>query len=329
MSVFSSVFGLVLRSNLSIPGLVPIHAPAKNFDVDIRLGSSPDLAAESSPAGEELIYVSSYTSETGETALRIWKIADGAFLRMNYFDGSQFWLDPKGKNVWALWPAALSLEDVGTYLLGPVLGFLLRLRGVPCLHASAVAFGDSAVGFAGSEGAGKSTTAAALARRGHAVISDDIVALMERDGSFFALPAYPYLSLWPASVKMLYGAEKNLPSFSANYDKRQLLLAENRLRFQEKPMALGAVFLVGQRVADPAAPFVETLPARENLVSLVASSYATNLLDKEMRAREFEMLGRLVAAVPVWRVRPHQDPAKIEDLCNVIEERCGNLRVRC
>jgi hypothetical protein len=48
-----------------------------------------------------------------------------------------------------------------------------------------------------------------------------------------------------------------------------------------------------------------------------------------MRAREFEMLGRLVAAVPVWRVRPHQDPAKIEDLCNVIEERCGNLRVRC
>lgn len=329
MTVFASVFGLILRSNLLIPGLIPLSTPAKNFDVDIQLGSSPVLETQSSSGGEELIYVSSYTSETGETALRIWKIAEGAFLRMDYFDGSQFWLDPKGKNVWALWPPALSLEDVATYLLGPVLGFLLRLRGVPCLHASAVAFGDAAVAFAGSEGAGKSTTAAALARRGHAVISDDIVALVERDGSFFVLSAYPYLSLWPASVNMLYGAEKNLPSFSANYDKRQLLLAENRLRFQEKPMALGAVFLLGQRVADPAAPFVETLPSQEKLVSLVGSSYATNLLDKVMRAREFELLGRLVAAVPVWRVKPHEDPSKIDDLCNVIEERCGNLGVRC
>jgi hypothetical protein len=325
VNVLYTVFGLLLRSNLSIPGLAPERVSGKCPDVEIRLGVSPSAIDELPNAREELVYASSYLAESGEPALQTWKIADGAFLRLDYFDGTRFWLDPKGTAIWAAWPGTQSLEDVATYLLGPVLGLLLRLRGVPCLHASAVAFGESTVAFAGSEGKGKSTTAAALAGRGHAVISDDIVALTERDGSFFALPAYPYLSLWPESVRMLYGPEKKLPSFSANYDKRQLLLSENRLQFQEKQIQLGAVFLLGERVADSAAPFVEKLPARDVLVALVANSYATNMLDKNMRAREFELFGRLVTTVPVWRLRPHEDGSRIGRLCDVIHEKCHEL----
>ena len=325
MSVLYTVFGLLLRSNLSIPGLNPARASSKSPDVEVHLGLSPGAIDESPNAFEELLYTSSYLAESGEPSLQTWKVANGAFLRLDYFDGTKFWLDPKGTAIWTVWPATQSLEDVATYLLGPVLGLLLRLRGVPCLHASAVAFGESTVAFAGSEGKGKSTTAAALAGRGHAVISDDIVALTEREGSFFALPAYPYLSLWPESVRMLYGPKKKLPSFSPNYDKRQLLLAENRLRFQDKQIQLGAVFLLGERVADSAAPFVEKLPAREVLVALVANSYATNMLDKNMRAREFELFGRLVTTVPVWRLRPHEDGSRIGLLCDVIHEKCHEL----
>jgi hypothetical protein len=320
-----TVFGLLLRSNLEIPGLTPEPASGKSPEVEIRLGASPGAIDEVPRGAEELIYTSSYTVESGEPSLRTWKIANGAFLRLDYYDGTQFWLDPGATSVWVKWPASQSLEDVATYLLGPVLGLLLRLRGVPCLHASAVVVGESTVAFAGSEGRGKSTTAAALASRGHAVISDDIVALVEREDSFFVLPAYPYLSLWPESVKMIYGPEKELPSFSANYDKRQLLLAENRLRFQEKQMRLGAVFLLGERVADPAAPFLERLPAQEELVALVANSYATNLLDTDMRAREFELFGRLATTVPIWRLRPHADGARIGRLCDLIHEKCHEL----
>lgn len=289
------------------------------------MGASPVATLKVPGGDEQLTYASSYMAESGEPALRVWKIVKGEFLRLDYFDGTQFWLDTNGTAVWAMWPATQSLEDVATYLLGPVLGLLLRLRGVTCLHASAVAFGDFIVAFAGAEGRGKSTTAAALASRGHAVISDDIVALVEREDSFFVLPAYPYLSLWPESVKMLYGAEKKLPSFSSNYEKRQLLLAENHMRFQGKQMPLGAVFLLGERVADPAAPFLETLPARQGLVALVANSYATNILDTNMRAREFEVLGRLVMTVPVSRLRPHEDGSRIGRLCDLIEEKCQEL----
>ena len=49
--------------------------------------------------------------------------------------------------------------------LGPVFAFVLRLRGAVTFHASAVRIGD-AVAFLGPQGAGKSTTAAALALRG-------------------------------------------------------------------------------------------------------------------------------------------------------------------
>jgi hypothetical protein len=326
VNVFYTVFGLLLRSNLEIPGLIAEHASIKSWDVDIHLGASP--AANGEPLGgrEEIIYASCHRADSGVPALEIRKVADDAFLRMDYFDGIRFWLDPAGKSVWGQWPSTLSLEDAATCLLGPVLGFLLRLRGVTCLHASAVAIGEAAVAFAGSESAGKSTTAAALARRGHPVISDDIVGLVEQDGIFFVLPAYPYLSLWSDSVNMLYGPDKVLPSFSPSYDKRQLLLGANSLRFQEKPVALGAVFLLGERTAEAGAPFPETLTERDKLLALVANSYATNVLTQDMRAREFGLLGRLVATVPIWRLRPHQDSSQIGHLCDVIQEQCQDLR---
>lgn len=320
-----SVFGLHLRANRSIPGLEPRGTSHEAPEIQIYFGLAPPVEVEVSASPEIPAYVSSVLLESGEPALRIWKIANGAFLRLEYFDGMRFWIDRKGTRVWSLWPDSSSLEDAATYLLGPVLGLLLRMRGVTCLHASAVAFGNRAVAFVGDEGAGKSTTAAAFARRGHSVLSDDIVALAERDGDFSVMPAYPYLSLWPESVEMLYGPGKTLPSFSANFEKCMVSLIENALHFEKQPLSLAAIFLLGERSADPAAPLLESLTPQQSLISLVANSYATHLLDDAMRAREFALLGRLLSRVPVRRLRPHQDPARLDRLCGLVEDACSQL----
>ena len=220
------------------------------------------------PSGpEELSYASSYKDEAGNPALRIWKAAGSRYLRLAYFDGTQFWLDREGSEVWATWPENLTIEDTATYLLGPVLGILLRLRGVTCLHASAVAFGEKAVAFVGSEGAGKSTTAAALARRGHAILSDDVVALAERDGSFFVHPAYPYLCLWPESVESLYGSADALPRFSANYENAAFHFENKNYDSQNEPCHWPAIYILGDRRGDPA-PVVEELPPQRAFLSL-------------------------------------------------------------
>ena len=235
----------------------------------------------------------------------------------------------KATEIWATWPGNLTIEDTATYLLGPVLGLLLRFRGVTCLHASAVAFGDRAVAFVGNEGAGKSTTAAALARKGCAVLSDDVVALSEHEGSFFVHPAYPYLCLWPESVESLYGSADALPPLSVNDDKRRLLLEKRELKFEERSLPLTAIYILGERRGD-SAPVVEDMPVQKAFMTLVANTFATNVLDASLRAKEFEVLGRLVPRVPVRQLHAHSDAARIEDFCRLICEDVGgeNLKVR-
>jgi hypothetical protein len=320
-----SAFGLSFGANRAIPGLIASDTSLAAPDVEIVFGSGPrDLPARANE-NDELYYVSREIDEHGEPGFQIWRMGNGKFLRMDYVDGVRFWLDRDGTSVWCAWPDNLTIADAAVYLLGPVLGFLLRLRGVTCLHASAVAFRDRAIAFAGPAGAVKSTTAAALARRGHPVISDDIVAVEKRDGRFFVFPAHPYLGLWPESVEMLYGEQTKIPGFASIWDKGRLSLSEHNLKFEERSLALGTIFLLGERTSDPAAPFLETAPAREGLMELIANSYGTSLLEKDMRALEFELLGDLMAHVPVWRMRPHSDRARLASLCDLIERSCGSL----
>ena len=322
MSFTYSVFGLSLRSNIPIPELIHADTPLSDPVVSMHMATSP-TAREVPDEPKTLTYTSAYTDPTGQPALRIWKVADGRFLYLAYYDGTQFWMNREGTELWAQWPDSLTIEDAATYLLGPVLGLLLRLRGVTCLHASAVSFGDRAIAFVGSEGAGKSTTAAMLAQKDCAVISDDVVALTERQGAFYVYPAYPYLCLWSDSVTIVYGPEKKLPSFSASWDKRLLSLAGNHLKFEAQPLPMGAIFVFGERSPLANAPLIESMTPKESLLSLVANSFATNLLDSEMRAREFEFFGRMIRTVPVRRLTPHEDPSQIGRLCDVVLRSCG------
>lgn len=290
--------------------------------MSLHLGVSAPPEQLNPACGGEVIFTSSYRLESGEPVFRVWKIEGGALLRMDYFDGTRFWLSANGDEVWAQWPERLTLEDTATYLLGPVFGYLLRLRGVTCLHASAVDFNGRAAAFAGPPGAGKSTLAAALALRGHAALSDDIVAVTECDGVFHAMPAYPYLSLWQDSVHALYGGDGQLAPFSESFSKRMLPLASSAagdLRFACKPTLLHSIFLLGERSADPSAPFVEEVEKRDALMSLVGNTYANHLLDDDRRAREFAFLGRLIAAVQVRRLHSHRETTRIGALCELVE----------
>ena len=324
MASTHTVFGLTVRSNLPIPGLSPLGSSSGAVDVEFHLGVSPNSKREIPADSEDLTYTSSYTDESGNPALRIWKTADGGFLRLAYYDGVQFWLEREGKSLWAVWPAASTLEDTASYLLGPVFGILLRLRGVTCLHASAVSIENRSVVFVGAEGSGKSTTAAAFARQGFAVISDDVAALLESPDGFSVMPAYPHLCLWPDSVGMLYGSSEALPRFSRGWEKCRLALGEQGTQFENRSLPLSVIYLLGDRRPDEA-PFVEGVRPQAALLSLVADTFANKILDREMRGREFAVLGRLVTVVPIRRIHPHNDASRLEELCAVIRKDFASL----
>ncbi len=311
--VRSSAYGLGVWCNVPIPGL-PSSPGVGGIDVRVRLGAMPPLTQAAGEALPHLVHA----SPGPDPVLRVWRLAGGRYFQLQYRDGTRFLIDRAGGRVWGTWPEPWTIEDTAAYLLGPVFGFLLRLRGSVCLHASAVAVEGRVAALLGPSGAGKSTTAAAFARLGFAVLSDDIVPVEPQGGGFVARPGNPRLRLWPESVRTLFGAPDALPRFSPNWDKRYLDLSQMGMRFEPRLLPLGAVYLLGERRQGEVATSVGAITSREALVGLVANTYANNLLDAAMRAHEFALLGRLVAGVPVRRVTPHADPARLPDLCRVI-----------
>jgi hypothetical protein len=309
-------YGLVLHSNLPIEGLMPARSSNKSPDIKINLGLTP--TGDPANSNCRLRYASSYLDEVGEPALQVWVRGQAEFFHIRFSDGVEFWLDRDFSTLWGQWPENITLEYALGYLLGPVFGLLLRLRGVICLHASAVNINDRSVVFVGSEGAGKSTTAAAFARQGFCVLSDDIVGLAEHGHEFRTLAAAPRINLWPDSVEILYGSPEALPRITGGSDKRYLVLGENaEAKFEERALRLGAIYILGDGSAEDRR-CVEEVTQKTALMLLVPNTYATNFLDAEQRAEEFAVLSRLVAAVPVRMINSRKDVVGPEEFCEII-----------
>jgi hypothetical protein len=311
-----SLFGLRVSATQPLPGLAAAVGGAA-WDVVIRLGAFPPALAHSPCEGDPL-YVSPDRDEAGRALLVVRRFARAPFFRLQYADGTEFVVDRPGTRVWVRWPEPWTVDDVATYLLGPVLSFVLRRRGITCLHASAVALGDRAIALVGPPGAGKSTLAACFARRGHPGLSDDVVALSQAGGRFCVPPGPPRIRLWPDSVTALYGTPDALPRLTPSWDKRFLDLRESAGRYQPQPLPLAAIYLLTARDPDRTLPCVERVSGVESLMALVANTSANYLLEDAMRGQEFACLSEVVAAVPVRRLVRDDNPALLPALCDMI-----------
>lgn len=281
------------------------------------------------PKASTPFWLSQHTDEMGEPLLQIRRVTATGELWLRYTDGTEFLIGPSGRSVLTTWGPGFSFEDAVVYLLGPVLGILLRIRERTCLHASVVAVDDRAVAFVGPGGAGKSTTAAAFARAGHVVLSDDLLALCERDGSFWAEPGYSWLRLWPESVEGLYGRSEALPPIVEGWEKRYLDL-DAESAFCATPRLVGGIYVIGDRVP-LADPIIRRLSGRSAILALLANVYAGYLPGAAMRRKDFECLSRLVADVPVreisipdgWSSLGALPGAVVEDFAAIARARVG------
>ena len=320
MPVAQVAFGLKIVANVAIPGLPTQSDHAQQGTVDLRIRLKEDSKSLSALFNSlyETLYASPHSDKGGIPTLRVGRLAGGNYYGFLYSDGVRFAVEREGREIWGDWPENYTLEDACTYLIGPVMAFVLRLRGATCLHASAIAIGDRAIALVGEPGAGKSTTAAAFAKLGHPVLSDDVVVLSDRNDRFFVQPGYPRVNLWPDSVRALFGSEDALPHITPTWDKQYLAVDRDGYHFQSVPLPLGAIYVLGGREAGSTAAIVEELSGSAALTTLVANKYLHYLLDREMQHRDFEVLGRLVAQVPVRRVRPLADSSRLSDLCECI-----------
>lgn len=278
-------------------------------------------AVDYRPTDETLWYTSDILDASGNPALHIWKRNPSGEYRMHYSHGLTFHINANLANIAVRCDGPMSADDVAAFLLGPVMGVVLRLRGVTCLHASAISLRGKAIAFLGVAGAGKSTTAALFAHKGHAVLSDDIVAMFERESSFYVLPAYPYLNLWPWTIEMLSRPTDAMspgPGATDAVDKLRMALGTEESKFQVQPLPLAAIYVLSEPLAESRTPRVEDFPRQTALMRLVANTYGNTILDAPMRADEFRVLSRLTKSVPIRHVIASHDASQLPRLYEVI-----------
>jgi len=250
--------------------------------------------------------------------VRLGRGDDGHF-RLTYCDGAEFAIDAAASEVFGICRRGeLTRDDLLVYLQGPVLGFVLRLRGVTCLHASAAISDGRAFAIVGRGGIGKSTSAAILARMGLPVLTDDVLALADRATAFDVQPGLPRVLLWSESVHALFGHPEALPRIVGAWDKRYLDLMQSGYRFGAQAAPLGAIYVFGERLAADAAPTIAPLRGAEAMTYLLANTYANDFLDAEQRARELEVLGRLASRTPIRLVRAPEVRAQAARVCEAV-----------
>lgn len=290
------VHGLTIRSELPLPELVPVADGALDdsaADAEVRLaslgGEVADLQARSASVGV-----------TEREARFLWEDAGALVVR----DGREILVEP-------LPGSDPTLVRLG--VLGPGMAALLHQRGFLVLHASAVRMGGAIVAFLGMAGAGKSTLAAMLQRRGLPVVADDMAAVRICDGVARVACGSPQLRLWPDSVRALGGDPGALPRCEPDREKR--LYPTVVEQSPEARLALDRLYVL----ADGDAVEIGRLSPAEAFLELVIHSYGAEWMHDISGRADFSTRAEIARRVPVRRLRRPSGLHVLPDVLDLLE----------
>ncbi|UJW87444.1 serine kinase [Devosia sp. SL43] len=205
-------------------------------------------------------------------------------------------------------------------LLGSVMATLLQRRGLLVLHASAAAVNGSGIGLLGDKGAGKSTTAGAIVAAGHALLSDDVVAIDFAEGAK-VVPAYSQLKLWESAVNGIgLAALERQAQLHPSIEKSQFSLTEG---FCDHPVPLANLYVLtrGEHAA------ILPLDPQSGLQALMRYSYMGRFGEAGFGGSIGAFFRRAAELANAGRVRILQVPhgvANIPDAITAIEADLGN-----
>ena len=249
------------------------------MSVRIGVGKAPDALAA------PLATAPSYEAGEQEFLLRIPGVA-------TYYahDGAEILIDPQ--------PGAPEI-DLRSYLMGSLFAAICHQRGLLPLHASAIATPHGAAAFLGSSGAGKSSVAAFLARRGHRILADDICVIdpaASRDKR--VLPVAPWLKLWDSTLEAMGESSHGLLKVFAEDDKYRYTLEQ-----PESATALAELILL-ERDDSLTEPAFERLTPVQAVQAVLDFTYQAWLVRATGRTEHYFLLcGRALDGVRVTRMR--------------------------
>ena len=246
-----------------------------------------------------------------------WATNAGVIIR-GYRAGGYDWIAAPGVAVYrfaATGPVVASAlgddtERVESLWLSSVLPLVVQARGTQVLHASAVSGRNGIVALCGLSGAGKTTLAAALMRRGHQLVADDALAFRVEAQEIVAHPLPFELRLRPGTAGLLGVDAATMPVRA---------LPKGRL----------SAVVVLKPISRPDTTTVSLKPAflpieagsAEIVAEMLPHLYCFSLREgKEALVRE---LFALLRSLPVLALDYAQRPESISGMCEELEELLG------
>jgi len=312
-----SAFGYTILSNQRIAGL-RLGAAAHGRAIHVCLQDVPDAVRARLIDPRPPSYVSAFRAPDGNAILRAWMHPADAFVVVRSWDGTACVLDRAGDRLWLTWPE--TIRDPEEFLLGPALGFALRLRGDLALHATAILIGTRAVLLAGPSASGKSTIAAVLSAEGHPVVGDDVSVVRKAASGVAVEPGTRRLRLRPESISPIRRAIGRDLAWTASPGGECVDLWLEDLGAEQSSPArdVAAIYFLEPDAGAAGEAIVDEMARADALVALVSDSWATRLQDDAMRRREFESAADVVAAVRLRRLRYSQTHVDVRALADVI-----------
>ncbi len=292
------LFGLEVAGDLPL-GCAPVEA----------LGP-PDLTYERLSRGRHgtgwwtaaPAYISPLRTADGDSAARLYRLGDCDILSLTGIADYYLWDDRIAAHL--LDPDQEPLVEI--HLLGTVLACWLERRGIPVLHAAAVVADGRGVGFLAGSGGGKSALAAAGMAAGWPLLTDDLLAVEERDGVLLGRPGYPQMRMWPDLAEAVLGGCRGLEPVHPRVEKRRVPVGPRGFgAFQPDPAPLGCLYLPERRQPGDAGPDVIITPVsrQEAVRELLRGSFVARLGDVLGSAAErLDRLVRLARQVPLRRL---------------------------
>ena len=242
------------------------------------------------------VYISPNRTPDGESVSHLYRIDSLEILRFPRI--ADFYLQDDRIDCHVQDPELVELR-----LLGPVLSYWLERRSIPTLHASAVAIDRRAVAFLSRQGSGKTGLAAALMRAGCPLLTDDVLPVEDREGTFFVRPGYPQMRMWPDEAAWFVERWEELPLVHPQVTKRRVPVGEDGFgAFLDSPLSLACLYIPERRVDGPVE--IVDVPPRDALIELVRYSFSPHLVAAAgLQPFRFDLFARLVQRVPVRRLR--------------------------
>jgi hypothetical protein len=185
------------------------------------------------------------------------------------------------------------------FLMSTPFAALIHQRGEFALHASAVLspLSGKALLISGVSGAGKSTTAAALAKRGWIVINDDVSRITLQRNEPMVWPGFANLKLWRQSCQLLNLDNTTLARTRGGKEK---YLWPGKTAIGAEGAPIGAMLELVQPTEPPGAP--ERIAGREVLEAYFSNTFRPRLVaGLGCNLTHFQHASRLAATVPTYR----------------------------